>query len=353
VKTRACFYLVVFSICLISSGCSSLIATQVMNPGLRKIESDLSKILTSERFCSNKKQCINVTSFASDDIRNDFIKAKNLTLSFKLNSTETRKVWKFKNNKTEPLTTQVLQNDIIVVLPGYMLDPKLLTFKALWLQRITGARVFVAPNPDAEDEFSFGLNYVEPLKALIKEKNAERVHIVGVSMGAVAATELSTQVNNASLHLIAPMINFDYSLNAIYKLYSANKLIRLFVSQANLNRAANIVLKRSGLSRHDLDIMSKLNDAKPMPIFMYASMSDDVVNAAQIYNNKLFNRDDVSLNVYYHLEHEELVALFDEELLADYVSQITGTTVLPFDKRLVGGLCPLDDDDCVEALESM
>lgn len=352
-KARVLFYAGLLVLCFLSGGCASFIAKQVMNPGLKRIESDLHKVLTSEQVCSDNNRCIQVTSFAADDPKNDFIKAKNLSLSFKLNTTDTQKVWKFKNNKTEPLHTQVLQDDIIVVLPGYMLDPKLLTFKALWLQRITGAQVFVAPNPDAEDSFSFGLNYVEPLKALIDKRNARRTHIVGVSMGAVAATELSLQVNNATLHLIAPMINFDYSLNALYRLYSANRLIRLFVSQDDIDNAAEIVLKRSGITRNDLDIMHKLNIAKPMPIFMYASMSDDVVNAAQIYNDKLFNRDDVSLNVYYHLEHEELVALFDEELLADYVSHITNTSVHPSEKKLVGGLCPVNDNVCVDALENM
>ncbi len=89
----------------------------------------------------------------------------------------------------------------------------------------------------------FGLDYTSPIVAEIQRLKPIKVHLIGFSMGALAASEVEKEVDNARLYLFAPMTDFEYSTKAIYDIQYKDKLYAKFISQDTLEDAIQIVMK--------------------------------------------------------------------------------------------------------------
>ena len=215
-----------------------------------------------------------------------------------------------------------------------------------WLQQITGADVLVIPSADNTANFNFGLGYKSPIVAEIQRLQPEKVHLVGFSMGALAATAVASEIDNAKLYLIAPMTDFENSAKAIFDSQYRDKIYANFVSQKTLEDAIQIVFEKSATTSSDIDLVSKLTKVKS-PTFIYGSVTDSVVEHSVLDN---FLNSRVNVNTYSGLNHWEMMALLNQNLMADFVSDLLGRTVLLSEVNILGILCDVDDDKCLNQL---
>ena len=332
------------------SGCTTYLAHKIAVPSQNKIDGDdLSELFHVEAVCDNNENCISLLTQADIHKKSKAQEQTPATLTLSFNIGDAVKTWRFEaHNKA--LATQKMEGQLVVIFPGYRMNPQLLFLTQRWLNHVTGADVVIAPNPDDSEAFSFGLNHVLPVQQFIKSNNASHIHIVGLSMGAVAAAQLAEKAEVDSLFLVAPMTNFKSSLNAVYTKYSANSLLSWLmgwlISAEDIEDVSELVLENANLTMASIDVQNKLAFSKASKINVYVSPNDDVVSGSFIDTPNQLGRKDVVIRRYNNLSHAEMLGLLDESLLADFLSDLTNIHVDTNDTSVIGKICRDNSTEC-------
>ena len=321
------------------SGCASFIANQMTNPKKSNVEGNISDWAVEQHLCDSNNYCVKAIGLGESATGDQ-------SLKFRFNINDSHKIWRYEAKNDGVDTTRPLADHLILLFTGYSQPTEVLYIHQLWLQRMTGAKVIVIPSAERTETFKFGLDYASPIVAEIQRLKPTKVHLIGFSMGALAASEVEKQIDNAKLYLVAPMTDFDYSAKAIYDILYKDKIYAAFISQETLEDAIQIVYEGAGTTSADTDLIAKLNRVKS-PTFIYASTKDRVVEYSAFDS---IPNDNVDVNIYGELNHLEMVALLNQDLMTDFVSDLLERPVLKSEITTLGILCDFDDDDCLNQL---
>jgi len=322
------------------NGCASFIAYRIANPESQQIKGDVSRIVDTKTACSDTDNCVSlyvVRNASNRTGKNDF--------SFELELFNDNKgiKWKYKGND-EPLITQVIHDELIVVFPGYMMEPKFVVLLEHWLAHVSGAMVVVAPKPESGENFVFGLGSVDPIAHFVNEHHAKKIHVVGYSMGAIAASRLTARLDNSNLYLVAPMLNFTESAVALFNKYKNDHALSWLIDSEDIKNATDIVYQSANLSPSDINVAHNLASNSAQKIRVYMSLNDDVVggNIDLMHSEK----KNALVRQYSSLSHIQMMAMTDEALLADFISDITNTNIDAHDTSIVGSVCLKGQPNC-------
>lgn len=319
-------------------GCASYIAKEITSPQPNTISGDISSAINKRIICANKVDCIPVQTIN---------KMEKLDISFALELNGNEKAWHYKLINTKIKKTDNTQDELIVIFTGYGQPSNILFLHQHWLQHITGFEVLVVHSADKSKQFKFGLDFVNPIVAEIKRRAPKKVHVIGFSMGAVAATAVSEHIANAQLHLIAPMTNFSDSTKALWQHLYSKKLYAKLISNDVIEEAIEIIYESAGISSKELNIIDKVQK-KSIPTYLYISAEDNVVSASEW---KRARTEALVKKHYSKLSHLEMVALMDTVLMSDIASNILDVKIDKNNVDTIGVICAPTDEECVEKLE--
>jgi alpha/beta superfamily hydrolase len=330
--TRVIFLLIAsFSL----TGCAHFIANRITS----KFEPDMSnfgnlpEFIDYSKICSTERNCVNVQKL---DKKHGVV----TKLSFRFPFNERNKVWNFdlplQEDKKDP-------HHLIFMFPGFGQPKELLFFHQSWLSLITGAEVIVVGSADEAEDFKFGLNYVEPIVAEINKKKAKKVDLIGFSMGAVAAQQVAQHVDNARLHLVAPMTNFRQSTLSVWQEISKTRLYYKLVTREDVDDAVNIIFADSEVAPDELDIVQQFNQTN-IPAFVYTSTSDTITLERDWKAN---SSNSVTVNRYENLNHFEMLALAEGDLMRTFTSNLLGMELTEEHIEIMGTFCDVGDEACI------
>jgi len=335
------FTLVLFVLFL--NGCASYIAHEIMSPNKQNIAGNRSESMIVETLCDDTSRCIKAISAADNE-------TKEISLTYNLKINDNHQVWSYqqKNDDTQSLkSSKPLDNQLIFIFAPYKMPTEIMTIYQSWLKYMTGAEVLLIPSADESDSFAFGLDYVSPIVAEIKRRQADKVHLIGFSMGAVAAQAIAAETKNAQLYLIAPMTNFKHATKAIWDRSYSKRYYSKFISIANVEDAVEIVFDKSKISPADINIIKKMQGSNT-PTYIYASNQDRISLASDWNKAKLGN---ITLKNYEELNHLEMVSLLDQDLMVDFVSHLLARQVSKDETKTIGILCQGEDEACLSQIE--
>lgn len=330
-----------FVICLfmfLLNGCASYIANEMMSSQEMEMDGNLGEITSEDSFCDYNGQCV-LAQGVGDVLLDSF--------SFEYKENGDEKIWEYRKPEDELLQVKPLNNQLIIIFPGYGQPMGILGLHQQWLQHITGADVFVIPSASKSENFSFGLNSVSPVIAEIQRRQPEHVHLVAFSMGAVAAQTVADNIEHATLHLIAPMTDFRKATKAVWKAFYANSFPTKFISIDTIEEAIQIVYNKSEMSPDDIDIVKKLQHTNT-PTIVYSSTKDTVALTSDWRN---LTSENIKLNTYDELNHLEMVALIDQNLMIDFTSNLLSRHVDKSEIDTIGILCDSSDEECLGQIE--
>ncbi len=330
---------------LFLNGCASYIAHEIMSPSNQELEGGLSDLMIVKTLCDDNRRCIKGIGV---DVTDDGAEDINLDYNVKINNNH--QVWHYqqKSDETQSLkSSKPLDNQLIFIFAGYNLPTELLVIYQSWLQHMTGAEVLLIPSADKAEYFTFGLDYVSPIVAEIKRRQADKVHLIGFSMGAVAAQAVAAETKNAQLYLIAPMTNFKHATKAIWDVLYSKTYYSKFISIDNVEDAVEIVFDKSKISPADINIIKKMQGSNT-PTYIYASNQDRIALASDWNKAKLGN---ITLKKYEELNHLEMVSLLDQDLMVDFVSHLLARQVSKDETKTIGILCQGEDKACLSQIE--
>ena len=334
----ACFILFITAIL---PGCASFLAGQIAKGGGSQVSGNFDWTV-EEPVCDNFGHCVPVTRLRQQLPDNE---NHSVTLKFDFYINQNHKIWHF----AAPADSQQpksLENDLIVLFAGYNQPAQLLSLHQQWLQKITGAQVWVVPGAEQAERFSFGLNYVAPLVSEISRRQAKNVHLVGFSMGALAAAGVMEHIDNGRLYLIAPMTDFRLAVNALWNSVYKNKFYTRLVGDETVEEAVDIVYERAGKSEQDTELVRRIEHHQGRTT-IYASYDDKVTPAAAWLPIK---RDALQFKFYRQMNHPEMLALFRQDLLQDFISDLLGRSITAAETDILGLLCVGKDIECLNRL---
>jgi len=329
-----------FLVVVLLSGCASYIANEIASPQTPQVTGNISEWTIENTFCDAHSNCMRALSVKDNDLIN-------IDLSFSSKINDNHKIWQYKYNIDEALPLKPLNKQLIFIFAGYSQPTEILYIHQAWLQYITGADVFVIPSADNSENFQFGLDFVSPIVAEIKRRQPEKVHLVGFSMGAVAAHAVAEQTKNSRLHLIAPMTDFKQATKALWKILYSKKFYTKLISIDTIEEAVEIIHKNSKTPPENIDIIRKIQSTT-IPTYVYASMQDRVTLASHWEN---VNAEAMTLKKYEQLNHLEMVALLNQGLLVDFTSQLIGRKVLKSEIETIGLMCDGADVECLDKMK--
>ena len=322
------------------SGCASFIAYRITNPESQQIKGDLSQIVDTKSVCSDTDNCVSlyvVRNASNRTGKND------ISLELELFVENKGIKWTYRGND-EPLITQVIHDELIIVFPGYMMEPKSVVLLEHWLAHVTGAMVVVAPKPESGESFAFGLGSVDPIAHFVNEHPAKTIHVVGYSMGAIAASRLAARLDNSNLYLVAPMLNFSESAVALFNKHKSNHALSWLVDSEDIKNATDIVIQSANLSPSDINVAHNLASNSAQKIRVYMSLNDEVVGGNIDLTHS--EKKNTLVRQYSSLSHIQMMAMTDEALLADFISDITNTNIDAHDTSIVGSVCFKGQPNC-------
>lgn len=325
-----------FLVIFLLEGCATYIAHEITSSSGLNFSGALSSLYSSQDICDDQKNCVLVTTIKKRPL-------KDLNLSFEFKLGDNYKVWSYKLKETSVATVKPLNNQLIFIFAGYSQPIEVMTLHQIWLQHITGAKVFIIHSPEHSEKFKFGLDYVSPITAEINRLKPEKTHLIGISMGAVAAQAVAERVTNAELHLIAPMTNFSQSLKAIWKKDYSKKFYAQLISTETIQKASDIIFQDSETSPEEIDIVRKIQKTK-INSYIYTSTEDKVSPASDWTSIK---NEYIKINKYEELTHMEMVSFSNQGLLLDFVSNLLKREVSMYDTEIIGVMCDSDDDICL------
>jgi|TARA_Y100001968_G_scaffold316669_1_gene344800 hypothetical protein len=324
-------------------GCASFLAGQIVKGGGSQVSGNFDWTV-DEPVCDNLEHCVPVTR-----LRQQLPDSENhsLTLKFDFYINQNHKIWFFEA-PADSQQPKPLENDLIVLFAGYNQPAQILTLHQQWLHKITGAEVWVVPGAEQAERFSFGLNYVSPLVGEISRRQPKNVHLVGFSMGALAAEGVMEHIDNGRLYLIAPMTDFRLAVNSLWNSVYKNKVYTSLIGDETVEEAVDIVYQRAGKTEQDTELVRRIERLKG-PAIIYASHNDKVTPAAAWTR---INSDALQLKTYRQMSHPEMLALFRQDLLQDFISDLLGHTIDASDTDILGILCDGNDIECLNHLSA-
>ncbi|MDC8830787.1 alpha/beta fold hydrolase [Alteromonas gilva] len=322
------------------SGCASFIAHEITRAQGSPFNSEDTDVV-KRQVCDTKQYCITTLN-----LPDNYNKYKRVSLEMNLQIERKRKIWRFVNDTEKGTRATPLTNELIVIFPGYHQPAEIFYVHQQWLKNITGAEVIVVPSPESSESFQFGLDFTAPLLAEIQRLQPKAVHLVGFSMGALAAQAVAQHTDNARLYLFAPMTDFAYSTKALYNMSYKDKFYTAFISPETLDNAIQIVYDKSGVSLTDTDLLNHLNQ-NTSPTFVYASNTDKITNPKAF--NAVQNRH-INVTLFDDLIHLEMVAFFSLDILSTFVSDLLGRQVANNEIATLGILCDYKDSDCLSQI---
>lgn len=336
---RLTFLIVIFIAAL--PGCASFLASQIAKGGDSQVSGNFDWTV-EELVCDNFEHCFPVTR-----LRNQLPDSEDhsLTLEFDFYINQNHKIWHFAA-PADSQPSKPLEDDLIVLFAGYNQPAQILTLHQQWLHKITGAEVWVVPGAEQAERFSFGLDYVAPLVGEISSRQPKSVHLVGFSMGALAAAGVMEHIDNGRLYLIAPMTDFRLAVNALWNTVYKNKFYTLLIGNETIEEAVDIVYQRAGKTEQDTELVRRIEHLQG-PAIIYASHDDKVTPAAAWLPIK---RDASQFKSYRQMNHPEMLALFRQDLLQDFISDLLGRTITTADTDILGILCDGNDMGCLSRL---
>jgi len=323
-------------------GCSSYVAYEITAQEKYTMGGDTSDWQIENTFCDDDFSCVlalGVGKPANDNIV--------LTLNFKVN--DNHQIWSYKKKDDKGLRLKPLNNQLIFIFSGYGQSAGSIYIHQAWLQHITGAEVFVIPSANQTKSFKFGLDFASPIISEIKRRNPEKVHLIAFSMGAMAAHAVAEKVNNAHLHLIAPMTDFNHSTKAVWNAFYGNEFYSKLISMDTIEEAVQIVYQKSRTSPEDINLVNKLSNIR-IPTYIYASIKDKITLASDWDE---FNAENIKFKKYDQLNHVEMTALLRQDLLLDFASNLLERKILKNETETIGLMCSADDEVCTEKFDKL
>ena len=313
------------------TGCAHLIAHQISSQYSPSIDENVSEIFKVSHLCSQNKHCVTVQNQPEHRFNN---------LHVTLQIDDKHKRWNFSDDDTSPPKNS---NHLIIVFPGFNTPKQTVAIHQAWLNNVTGADVIVVESANASSNFSFGLNIIEPVLSEIQKKKPEKVDIIGVSMGSVAAQRVASALESSRLHLIAPMTDFHHSTLALWKMLHKDKFYSVFIEEEDINNAVDIVYSNAKLQAKDINIVDAV-EVNAKATYVYTSAADKVTLASD-WNN--IQNNTVKRQTFEDLTHLEMASLMDEELLQSFLSNLIERHV-EYNKSTTGLVCDLNRSDCTD-----
>lgn len=326
--------LVILSIFL--SGCVSIIANKITEPQRHAMQGNTGSLFTELKICDNTSNCIQALEVAQP------IDTPTIDLTFEYEINDNHNIWRYNANNTKSDASKPLSDDLIVIFAGYNQPAQILFVHQLWLHHITGATVLAVPAANHANRFTFGLDYVAPIIHEIHSRAPENVHLIGFSMGALAASKVANEIENSRLYLFAPMTNFEHSLQAIWDRQHSHMWYATFVSDNTLNNVVERIYEKAAKTPKETNLLGIIDDIDT-DIFVYASTSDKVTAVAAWSQVKQPN---INIQRYNKLNHIEMIALQRQQIMADLVSDLFGRKVGKGDTDILGVLCANNDKQC-------
>lgn len=313
------------------TGCAHFIASQIAKQHQPDVDGNASDIFKVSRLCSFNSNCVNAQRTPSIEISN---------LKFTLAVNDKPKTWYFAASQP-PIVKN--KRHLIYVFPGFGTPKALVAMHQQWLHLVTGATVTVIESADSAEKFSFGLNAIDPVLHEIGKLEPLSVDIVGVSMGSIAAQYVASQIESAKLHLIAPMTDFNHSTLTLWDTLYKDRFYSTFISTKHVEEAVNIVYKNAGIASDDIDVIQRVKESV-VTTFIYSSIDDKIALSTgweSLSNNNVLHHKFDSLS------HLEMTALMDEDLLAMFLSNLTGNHVFK-NASTTGRVCNIGEKSCLD-----
>ena len=320
-------------------GCSNFIAYKITSPSTIEMSGSVANHITEVDLCDEELQCIKGQKIKESDV--DTTK---LSFDFKINGNH--KTWLFKQKQTEIDYSPAADKPLILIFSGYSQPSGILFIHQQWLQHISGSEVIVIQSANNSEQFKFGLDFVSPVVSYINKRRPKKIHLIGFSMGAVAAQAVSEKVENSHLHLIAPMTSFENSTLALWKILHKEKFYSALISQQTVEDAVQLIYRKSSIDAQEIDLVNRLKSST-VPTYVYTS-SDDRVTLASDWNEVHIKQ--LEINKYHNLNHLEMVGLVHTPLLKDFVSNLLGKDILETDFDTLGLLCDITDNKCLSSI---
>ncbi len=321
---------------LFLSGCASFIADRITTKLDATPSNDIPAWVVETPLCDENNNC--VTAYSIDD---EF--KASLKLSFTYHLEDETYVWRFHSKANKSKKSRPLNKDLVVIFGGYGQTWQSMFTHQMWLESITQKQVILIPSANHSHHFQFGLDFVAPVAAEINRRAPQNVHIVGFSMGAVAAQRVANQFDNAHLHLIAPMTDFVRSADAIWDSGKQQNLLLNLIPKDTVQQAASLVFARAKVSSKDIAIIPNMKKSQT-PTFIYISEQDKITSAVDW---KAYKSTNVLIHKYLQLGHIEMVALADQNLLANFAGNLLGQKISIEDAAVIGRLCHIDNKQCM------
>ncbi len=327
---------------ILLGGCSSYVAYEITAQQKNTLSGDTSGWQVENTFCDDDFRC--VLALGVDEPLNE-----NVILSFNFKVNDNHQIWQYNPKDDEDLRLKPLNNQLIFIFAGYGQSADLLYIHQAWLQYITGAEVFVIPSANQSDNFKFGLDFAAPIISEIRRRNPEKVHLIAFSMGAMAAHAVAEKVNNAHLHLIAPMTDFNHSTKVIWNAFYSNEIYSKLILMDTIDEAVQIIYQKSSTSPEDINLVKKLSNIR-IPTYIYASIKDKITLASDWDE---FNAENIKFKKYDQLNHVEMTALLRQDLLLDIASNLLERKILKNETDTIGLMCSADDEVCTEKFDKL
>ncbi len=330
---KLCFPLAL--VCL--SGCASYVADEITRPKEMSSIAMFSDIANITALCGETGECINAVELAHPIDTSVF----SLSLDGKVNNNHS--IWRYKFRNSEDYYAKKADNNLIVLFPGYGQSVNTLFVMQKWLHVTTGAKVFVVQSANRAEHFQFGLDSVSPIVSLINREQPKNVKLIGFSMGAVAAHAVARQVENAELHLVAPMTNFEQSTLGVWDVWTRDSFYKFFVSHETLKDAVRLVHERAQFSAQDIDITHAAPNSST-PAHIYISSSDSVTPAQ---NWQGVESNAWQFHEYAGLNHLEMITLLQKDLFLAFAANLIGKEPDAADIATFGLMCDANDEACM------
>lgn len=345
----------VFSFSLLSlNGCASFIADKITSPSsFGGLSNGFEKLAVRHTLCADdtRNHCLTALEPAFseefdtklDELKKDLESLKSeraiqqesvtteSTISYEMRYNQDQFNWKYALDINRGTYNKADPNAVIYVLPGYAIPPEMLLIHSGWIRDISGYRTFILPPANGSDHFEFGLNYVDAIERHSRELKAEKIHIVAISMGAVAGTELHKRLDNSQLYLFAPMSDFNKGVHAVIE--HTHRWYASLIPQSSIDAAVEQVIEQSQVDEKAFDLVAKVKQSQGKS-HIYLGSEDEVIDSKPWLEEPSL-KEQVHV---YNENHMTLSAMLNMQLMADFSGHILGKPVSATDAHIVGVL---------------
>jgi hypothetical protein len=143
------------------------------------------------------------------------------------------------------------------------------------------------------------------------------------------------------------MTDFKHATKALWRIFYSKKFYTKLISINTVEEAVKIIHENSKTPPEDIDIIRKIQSTI-IPTYVYASMQDRVTLASHWDN---VNAKKITLKKYEQLNHLDMMALLNQDLLVDFASHLLERQVLKNEIETIGLMCDGDDAKCLEQIK--